>query len=54
GREGVWLRATPTEERKCVRCWQRRGDVGADAHHPELCTRCVSNIEGPGEERRYV
>jgi isoleucyl-tRNA synthetase len=37
-----------------VRCWQRRSDVGVDHRHPELCSRCVSNVEGPGEERKYV
>ena len=53
-RSGVWLLAQPTREPKCVRCWQRRPDVGADARHPQLCRRCVSNIEGPGETREHV
>jgi isoleucyl-tRNA synthetase len=53
-RSGVWLLAQPTREPKCVRCWQRRPDVGADARHPQLCRRCVSNIEGPGEKREHV
>ncbi|MDB6164274.1 MAG: isoleucine-tRNA ligase, partial [Xanthomonadaceae bacterium] len=38
---------------KCVRCWQRRADVGSTPGHAELCGRCVSNIEGPGEVRRW-
>jgi len=38
---------------KCVRCWHRRDDVGANPAHPELCLRCVSNVEGPGEDRRW-
>jgi isoleucyl-tRNA synthetase len=54
GRSGVWILARRTDDRKCVRCWQRRPDVGADARHPQLCRRCVSNIEGPGEVREYV
>ena len=45
--------AQPTTKSKCVRCWHHRADVGADAHHPELCLRCVSNIEGPGEDRKW-
>ncbi|WP_219339558.1 isoleucine--tRNA ligase [Luteimonas salinisoli] len=45
--------ATPTTKTKCVRCWQRRADVGAHAAHPQLCGRCVSNIEGPGEDRQW-
>ncbi|HET9329971.1 MAG TPA: class I tRNA ligase family protein, partial [Steroidobacteraceae bacterium] len=51
---GVWVLAQPTAEPKCVRCWQRRGDVGTNAAHPQLCGRCILNIEGPGEQRRYV
>ncbi len=42
-----------TSATKCVRCWHRRSDVGTVAAHPLLCTRCVSNIEGPGEDRRW-
>ncbi len=53
-REGVWVAVKPTQDPKCVRCWQRRPDVGANAVHPELCGRCVLNVEGPGEERHFV
>ena len=49
----VFVLAQPTEKSKCVRCWHRRADVGANADHPELCGRCVSNIEGPGEDRKW-
>jgi isoleucyl-tRNA synthetase len=52
--EGVWIAVTPSEASKCVRCYQLRKDVGADARHPELCARCVSNVEGPGEERHFA
>jgi isoleucyl-tRNA synthetase len=45
--------ATPTTKPKCVRCWQRRADVGSDPAHPEICGRCVGNVEGPGEIRRW-
>jgi len=43
-----------TDAPKCVRCWQRRTDVGANSEHPELCGRCVTNVEGPGEHRKFV
>ncbi|KRE89611.1 isoleucine--tRNA ligase [Frateuria sp. Soil773] len=49
----VWTSATVSEAAKCVRCWHRREDVGSHAAHPELCGRCVSNVEGPGETRRW-
>lgn len=38
---------------KCVRCWHHREEVGSDSNHPEICSRCVENIEGEGEPRRY-
>jgi isoleucyl-tRNA synthetase len=50
----AWIVARPTEAVKCKRCWHRRPDVGSHAKHPELCGRCVSNVEGPGETRKYV
>jgi isoleucyl-tRNA synthetase len=50
---GAWVRADVSSAAKCVRCWHRRDDVGSHAEHPELCSRCVSNVEGPGEDRRW-
>ncbi|HET7842584.1 MAG TPA: class I tRNA ligase family protein, partial [Xanthomonadales bacterium] len=41
----------PTTQAKCVRCWHHLADVGANVAHPELCGRCVSNVDGPGETR---
>ena len=38
---------------KCIRCWHHRADVGTHPDHPEICGRCVSNVEGPGEERQW-
>ena len=51
--KGIAASAAPTTKPKCVRCWQRREDVGSDAGHPDICSRCVSNVEGPGETRRW-
>jgi isoleucyl-tRNA synthetase len=42
-----------TDHAKCIRCWHYRADVGANPAHPEICGRCVTNIEGPGEDRRW-
>jgi isoleucyl-tRNA synthetase len=41
-------------QQKCERCWHYREDVGADAAHPTICGRCVSNLFGPGEARRHA
>ena len=49
----IGVYAQPTSNAKCVRCWHRRADVGTDAQHPQLCVRCVGNIEGQGEDRRW-
>ncbi len=43
-----------SEHQKCVRCWHFREDVGAVAEHPEICERCVENVEGQGEQRHYI
>jgi isoleucyl-tRNA synthetase len=48
------IRVTPSPHGKCVRCWHHRADVGASVAHPELCGRCVDNVEGDGEQRRYA
>ena len=39
---------------KCERCWHRRPDVGESQQHPTLCGRCIDNIDGQGEHRRYA
>ena len=53
-RNVFWIQTTPTEHPKCIRCWHHREDVGTHAEHPELCGRCVGNVDGEGEQRRYA
>ena len=50
----VWIKVSAVTHSKCVRCWHKRPDAGAHAEHPELCGRCVTNIDGSGEIRRYA
>ena len=52
--EGVKLKVIVSEQKKCVRCWHQRYDVGEHAEHPELCGRCVENVAGTGENRHYA
>ena len=52
--EALAVRVTPSPHAKCERCWHYRDDIGSDPRHPGICGRCVSNIEGPGEERRHA
>ena len=51
---GVWLQVQRTAAAKCVRCWHHCDDVGHSGEHSELCGRCIGNITGPGEARRYA
>jgi len=53
-KEGAWISVAVEDSPKCARCWHRRKDVGSDPKHPEICARCVGNLEGPGESRRYA
>ncbi|HEY8386822.1 MAG TPA: isoleucine--tRNA ligase [Porticoccaceae bacterium] len=43
-----------SDDPKCVRCWHFRADVGTHPEHPELCGRCVDNVSGAGETRRFA
>ena len=39
---------------KCTRCWHKCADVGQHSKHPEICGRCVENVDGFGETRVYA
>ena len=30
---------------KCARCWKYNEDVGRDKHNPDICPKCIENIE---------
>lgn len=49
-----WLQVTPSQHPKCIRCWHHREDVGTHTEHPQLCGRCIDNVIGQGEQRRYA
>ncbi len=49
--DALQVSASASTSPKCERCWHYRDDVGADAAHPTLCGRCVSNLYGAGESR---
>ena len=52
--DGLGLEVKASEHNKCDRCWHRREDVGVEEKHPELCGRCVENVDGEGEVRKYA
>jgi isoleucyl-tRNA synthetase len=49
--DALRVEVAPSSAPKCERCWHYRADVGADAQHPTICGRCVSNLHGAGEAR---
>jgi isoleucyl-tRNA synthetase len=52
--QNVEVAVTPCTHPKCERCWHYRQDVGIDSGRPTICGRCVSNLFGSGEARRYA
>jgi isoleucyl-tRNA synthetase len=52
--EGLWLKVSQSPGKKCERCWHYTEDVGVTEEHPELCQRCVTNVDGEGETRQYA
>jgi isoleucyl-tRNA synthetase len=50
----IHFRVRKSSLRKCIRCWHHRPDVGVQPAHPELCGRCVTNVDGPGENREFA
>ena len=44
----------PSEAKKCERCWQYKESVGEDKNYPTLCCRCVGNLFGTPETRRFA
>jgi isoleucyl-tRNA synthetase len=52
--DGLSVMVEANADEKCVRCWHQRPDVGQHTQHPELCGRCVDNIDGEGEVRHFA
>ena len=48
------IKVSPSVHAKCIRCWHHREEVGTHAGHPEICGRCIENVDGAGEQRRYA
>ncbi len=52
--ESISVSVEKSSHKKCTRCWHLREDVGSHSEHPDLCGRCVDNVEGEGETRHYA
>ncbi|MFC0679076.1 isoleucine--tRNA ligase [Lysobacter korlensis] len=49
----IAVSASPTGKAKCARCWHYQSSIGLAPNHPALCARCVENVDGAGEDRRW-
>lgn len=43
-----------SEQAKCERCWHYAAEIGENAEHPTICGRCVENLTGIGETRKFA
>lgn len=51
---GLKIALEKAEGQKCPRCWHYEMNIGQNADHPDICARCVINVAGSGEERKFV
>lgn len=54
GDVAIYIEAAVASGLKCIRCWHKQENVGENDQHPELCGRCVENVDGAGEVRVFV
>jgi len=52
--DGLFVTISSSQYQRCDRCWHQTAAVGQHAEHPELCSRCIENIEGAGELRQFA
>ena len=52
--EGLSVLVERSEAERCARCWHHSAQVGSESQWPELCPRCVENVQGAGEVRRFA
>jgi len=50
----IEVQVSASDHKRCDRCWHQVNDVGRNSVHPELCDRCIDNIDGDGEQRHYA
>ncbi len=51
---GLYVTIAASQHQRCDRCWHQTAAVGKHADHPDLCDRCIDNIEGAGELRQFA
>lgn len=51
---GLRVQVSAADGEKCVRCWHVLPDVNTHVGHAGLCARCIINVTGSGEVRKYA
>lgn len=51
---GLYVHVAASQYPKCDRCWHYEESCGSHPEHPGLCSRCVANVDGVGEVRRFA
>ncbi|MBF7685764.1 isoleucine--tRNA ligase [Acinetobacter sp. B10A] len=52
--QGLRVLVSAADGEKCARCWHVLPDVNTHSDHVGLCSRCIVNVDGVGEERKYA
>ncbi|MFZ7130195.1 isoleucine--tRNA ligase [Avibacterium avium] len=52
--DGFKVKVVRSANEKCPRCWHYSDTIGTNPAHPTLCSRCVENVDGEGEVRRFA
>ncbi len=52
--DGLAISVVASQYHKCDRCWQYVESVGSIVGHEDICARCLENIEGDGELRKFA
>jgi isoleucyl-tRNA synthetase len=50
----IKLLINKTDTQKCERCWHYSITVGQNSEHKTICLRCVENVFGKGELRKFA
>lgn len=52
--KGLAVKVVRSAHQKCPRCWHYSDSIGTHPAHPAICSRCVENVAGTGEIRKFA
>ncbi len=53
-KKGLKIAFSKAAGEKYPRCWHYASDIGSSSEQPEICGRCVTNVAGNGETRKFA